>query len=684
MTDKPVSIIVPIYNAKGNLGRCLDSITEQTIRDIEIILVDDGSDDGSQSVCDNYANKDTRIKVVHTEHKGTANACNMGINLSSGKYIGFVDPHDWIEKEMYEYLYSQALKSAADVVTNLYYLHEENEKTILNDDINSIENNTFFNTKLTNKNLFANFFLKNHPYWCSIYRRQFLSENKISFNPKAGSNQSIGFLVLVYGHMNSFYIFRASFYHHYVLKEQPKNGYDIANDILNEHTYIFDVIEKYDIQNNIIQAEAAKSFFDIKRQLRENCDGYTQRKEFLLKSSAFFGRIFKFIEDNGYLSKDDKRQLRSFTEHPERSALLNRHNLHMRILRFLLNVQIKKRVSFLKIFNLPVVFIKRTNDYRTCNLFNIPIKRIRKNTAGSPGEVRTRYHYFGVPLLKRVDTQEEIKFYFAGIRVYKTINIQAQLTAIMRRLNQIPTQLDLSYHSNLANTVAAAHSKIFPQLKNSNTGKSVAIVATGPSMKYSPLIKNCTTIACNRAFELFKDQDPTYILAEDYLGVRDFFNEMVSRDSEVYLGCYISRGVYTTLSIPEQLRNGKRIHKYYIYNNLRTELESNPLAAFGTIVHDSLHFALYTNPDIIYLLGCDTSNSGYANKNILQVPMDPAHLVNGYIKFRDFRDQQYPNTRIISVNPIGLRGVFEDVYTEEFVKDNPELDKTRVTIVEEI
>lgn len=97
-----------------------------------------------------------------------------------------------------------------------------------------------------------------------------------------------------------------------------------------------------------------------------------------------------------------------------------------------------------------------------------------------------------------------------------------------------------------------------------------------------------------------------------------------------------------------------------------------------------MHFALYTNPDVIYLLGCDTTDNGYANKNVLQVRIDIDLMKAGYEKFREFRDVQYPNTRIVSVNPIGLRGIFEDVYTKEFVEQNPELDKSKVTIIEGI
>ena len=685
MADKPVSIIVPIYNAKDNLGRCLDSITEQTLRDIEIILIDDGSDDGSQSVCDSYANKDTRIKVVHTEHKGTANACNTGISLSKGKYIGFVCPNDWIEKEMYDSLYNQALRSEADVITSLFYLHKENEDPVLCDEMGLIDNYLLFNRILTDKFAIPNFYLKNHTLCCSIYNRSFLVNNKINFNPDKLSNQCLSFIFLVYCCMQRFYIYKASFYHHHISESKEKN-YSYANDLLDEHLYISDIIEKLNISSDVSKIETAKSLFDIRKQLKNNCESFNERKNYLIKASTLFKKYVKFAEENAYLSRDDKKQLENYAQNPERTAFLNRHNLHMKILRFLINIQIKKRVTHIKIFNFPILFIKRTDEYRTCNLFKIPIKRIQKTSTETPGEIRTKYQYLGLPLLKRVDNREEIKFYIAGLRVYKKINIQAQLSAIVRRLNQIPNPAQISYLANISNIVALTHVKVFPQFKNSNIGKSVAIVASGPSMNHAPVINRCETIACNRTFGFFKDKDPTFIIAEDYNGVRDFFDEMIDRKSKILIGCYMSQSSYKLLSIPEQLVSEEKIYRYYTDRSLtiRAELEYNNLTSYGTIVHSALHFALYTNPDIIYLLGCDTSNSGYSNKNLVQVDMHPELLIEGYKKFRAFRDLQYPKTRIVSVNPIGLRGIFEDVYTEQFIDSQTDLEKAGLTIIKEI
>ena len=96
-----VSVIVPVYKVAAYLPRCVDSILAQTWRNLEIILVDDGSPDECGSICDVYAEKDPRIRVIHKENGGLSSARNAGLDTASGEYIGFVDSDDWIEPEMY-------------------------------------------------------------------------------------------------------------------------------------------------------------------------------------------------------------------------------------------------------------------------------------------------------------------------------------------------------------------------------------------------------------------------------------------------------------------------------------------------------------------------------------------------------------------------------------------------------
>lgn len=111
-----LSIIVPVYNVETYLPRCIDSILQQTFKDFELILVDDGSPDACGKICDEYALQDKRVKVVHKENGGLSDARNAGLDVARGEYIGFVDSDDRISPEMYEKLIAIAAETGADIV----------------------------------------------------------------------------------------------------------------------------------------------------------------------------------------------------------------------------------------------------------------------------------------------------------------------------------------------------------------------------------------------------------------------------------------------------------------------------------------------------------------------------------------------------------------------------------------
>ena len=113
--DPIISIIVPIYNVGKYLPKCIESILNQTFKNFELILVNDGSTDNSGVVCDDYAKKDTRIKIIHKSNGGVSSARNAGLYVAKGEYIGFVDPDDYIDKNMYEKLYRLCIDNNSDI-----------------------------------------------------------------------------------------------------------------------------------------------------------------------------------------------------------------------------------------------------------------------------------------------------------------------------------------------------------------------------------------------------------------------------------------------------------------------------------------------------------------------------------------------------------------------------------------
>ena len=129
MNSPLVSVVVPVYNVEKYLNRCVKSILNQTLRDIELVLVDDGSPDRCPEICDRWANCDSRIKVVHKQNAGLGMACNSGIDVASGRYVAFVDSDDWIDPDMYYAMVEVAVKYGAQMVFTGLRRVDENGKS---------------------------------------------------------------------------------------------------------------------------------------------------------------------------------------------------------------------------------------------------------------------------------------------------------------------------------------------------------------------------------------------------------------------------------------------------------------------------------------------------------------------------------------------------------------------------
>ena len=125
--NKPIiSVIVPVYNTEKYLHRCIDSILAQTFTDFELLLIDDGSKDNSGKICDEYAAKDSRVRVFHKENGGVSSARNLGLDNAQGEWIAFVDSDDYISPQMYELLYKKSLNDSSELVyCDIYMIYKD-------------------------------------------------------------------------------------------------------------------------------------------------------------------------------------------------------------------------------------------------------------------------------------------------------------------------------------------------------------------------------------------------------------------------------------------------------------------------------------------------------------------------------------------------------------------------------
>lgn len=176
-----ISIIVPVYNVEKYLNKCIESIIKQTYKNIEIILIDDGSTDNCGKICDEYKKIDNRIKVIHKENEGVSSARNIGIQNSNGNYIGFVDSDDYIEKDMYEKLVNE-MKLDKDLSIAICGVNDISEEGIIlnNSKYNKeiiLDRETFFIEILNEENI-------NAVIWNKLFKKELFSNVKFNEQTK--------------------------------------------------------------------------------------------------------------------------------------------------------------------------------------------------------------------------------------------------------------------------------------------------------------------------------------------------------------------------------------------------------------------------------------------------------------------------------------------------------------------
>lgn len=173
--DKPlVSVIIPVYNVREYLEDSVRTVRDQTLENIEIVLVDDGSTDGSSELCDRLASEDSRIKVIHKENGGVSDARNVGMEAASADYIGFVDSDDYIAPNMYEVLYKELIENQADLSYCGFY-HVENG--INRPDYKLTSGKFIYSGKEITKNVLYSNNLTMH-LWTKLYKKEIALRHK--------------------------------------------------------------------------------------------------------------------------------------------------------------------------------------------------------------------------------------------------------------------------------------------------------------------------------------------------------------------------------------------------------------------------------------------------------------------------------------------------------------------------
>ena len=185
-----VSIIIAVYNTEQYIKKCLDSIINQTFKDMEIIVINDGSTDSSIDFINEYKQKDERVRVVNLDRNyGICYVRNKGIECSKGEYIVFIDSDDWVSKDYIEFLYDNIEKEKADMVSTSFYFYNDKTKEYREYKIPKFYcNNNFSNIKQKQKLVSLLSFYKS-VLWAKIYNKNFLLKNNLNFKLKINEDE---------------------------------------------------------------------------------------------------------------------------------------------------------------------------------------------------------------------------------------------------------------------------------------------------------------------------------------------------------------------------------------------------------------------------------------------------------------------------------------------------------------
>lgn len=279
-----VSIIVPVYNIESYIELCIKSIIKQTYKNLEIIIIDDGSEDRSGIICDEFAKFDSRIKIKHTQNKGLSAARNEGIRISSGEYIMFIDGDDFIELN--------AIKDIVDIIKDKENVDIIAGKKIkyYNDYKKVSDDFTFDYRQIDGKNGIEvlTYFFEEIPSsmwaaWISIYRREFLINNNLYFT-EGITSEDLDLIPRVYICSNNIAAYDTPFYYYRQLRPNS-----IINTVNSKRFYdIIYIVEKY------------------KLLLKENEYEYEVKKSFLKQLANIYSSYVVIL---GYLPKEERDEV---------------------------------------------------------------------------------------------------------------------------------------------------------------------------------------------------------------------------------------------------------------------------------------------------------------------------------------------------------------------------------------
>jgi len=262
MKSPVISVIVPVYKAENYLHRCVDSILAQTFTDFEVLLVDDGSPDRSGEICDEYAQKDDRVRVFHKENGGVSSARNVGIDNAHGEYTIHADPDDWVEPNMLEELYKKAQEEDADMVICDFYMNKQSKQIYKSQCPTSLNDIQLIRKDFINK--------LHGSTWNKLVRASCYKENNIRFNESISFCEDKLFILGILKHTNRILYLNQAFYHY--------------DQLSNTNSLVKKIFTNEDYQNRFLICQMLKNTMTN----IEYVEDFKQMETFLMIRDAFF------------------------------------------------------------------------------------------------------------------------------------------------------------------------------------------------------------------------------------------------------------------------------------------------------------------------------------------------------------------------------------------------------------
>lgn len=311
-----ISVVVPVYNVEKYLKECIDSIINQTLEDIEIICVNDGSTDSSLEILNDYAKKDSRIIVINKSNSGYGHTMNMGLNAATGEYVGIIESDDFADKNMFEDLYKLAKEYDADIVKGDWYNYwSKNKFARKNNRISSAKA-----LKLTNSKQDKSLLRINPSVWSAIYKKEFLNKYNIRFLETPGASyQDLAF---------SFKVFALA--EKVILTDKAYLYYrqDNMNSSVKSKTKVYCVCDEYEeIDRFLEQYPDLKFEFKVQEEINRY-NGYVSsvlriddsvKPEFVKVFSDHFKEEYNTgLLGNEFFKKINKNEFMTLINNPEK------------------------------------------------------------------------------------------------------------------------------------------------------------------------------------------------------------------------------------------------------------------------------------------------------------------------------------------------------------------------------